>query len=408
MFASVGWLAYVGSATFSGTLRIGVIALAFLQCAYFGLQAVCWMRYRPYAPLPHGGEPTVQVIIPAYNEGPMVERSIRSVIDADYPPDKLSILVVDDGSRDDTYFHVERLRREHSSRIKVIRFAGNRGKRAGLHAAFTAATAEILITTDSDSELLPNTIRSLVAPFVADKRIGAAAGRVAVLNRTSLLGRMLEVQYALAFDFGRAAQSSYRTVACCPGALSAFRRELILPHLDGWMAQRFLGRPVSHGEDQALTNVVLKEGYDVVYQRDAIVRTLAPQRMGQLWRMFTRWDRSYIVEGFSFAGFMFSRYRTQNRVMPAVMFLLTNVRLVLMYIGLASLPAIFIARPIMAAHYLVAFSLGAAFSAAYYLQTERSPRFLYGVLYAFCSLFVLQWTLPWALFTVRDERWGTR
>ena len=408
MFASVGWLGYVGNASFSGSLRFAIILLAVLQCAYFGLQAVCWLRYQPYPALAIGDEPTVAVIIPAYNEGPMVERSIRSVIDSDYPADKLSILVVDDGSRDDTYFHVERLRREHPQRIKVIRFAGNRGKRAGLHAAFQAASAEILVTTDSDSELLPNCIRELVAPFVADKRIGGVAGRVAVLNRTSLLGRMLEVQYALAFDFGRAAQSSYRTVACCPGALSAFRRELILPHLDAWMSQRFLGRPVSHGEDQALTNVVLKEGYDVVYQRNAIVRTLAPQRMRQLWRMFTRWDRSYIVEGFSFAGFMFSRYRTSNRVLPAVMFMITNVRLVLMYVGLASLPAIFIAKPIMAAHYLVAFSLGAAFSATYYLQTERSPRFLYGVLYAFCSLFVLQWTLPWALVTVRDERWGTR
>ncbi|MDF3064823.1 MAG: hypothetical protein K0R38_424 [Polyangiaceae bacterium] len=73
---------------------------------------------------------------------------------------------------------------------------------------------------------------------------------------------MLEVQYALAFDFGRAAQSVYRAVACCPGALSAFRRDPVLPHLDGWVQQKFLGRHVNHGEDQALTNIVLRAGYD--------------------------------------------------------------------------------------------------------------------------------------------------
>lgn len=409
MFVSVGWMVYAGSQSFTGSLRGGIIVLAVMQCGYFGLQALCWLRYRETPPLPHdGNEPTVTVIIPAYNEGPMVERSIRSAIEADYPPDKLQVLIVDDGSRDDTFFHVERLRREHPTRIKIIRFAGNRGKKAGLHAAFQAATGELLVTTDSDSVLDPGTVRALVAPLAADPRVGATAGRVSVLNRNQLLGRMLEVQYALAFDFGRAAQSSYRTVSCCPGALSAFRKAIILPYLDEWLEQRFLGRPVSHGEDQALTNVVLKQGYDTVYQRSAVVNTLAPQKMRQLWRMFTRWDRSYIVEGFSFAGFMFSRYRTRNRILPAVMFVITNVRLVLIYIGLVSLPAVLVTRPIMALHYTVAFALGAAFSAAYYLQTERSLRFLYGVLYAFVSLFVLMWTLPWALVTVRDERWGTR
>ena len=52
--------------------------------------------------------------------------------------------------------------------------------------------------------------------------------------------------------------------------------------------------------------------------------------------------------------------------------------------------------------------MAAGCSAVYYLRTERSGRFLYGVAYAFYSLLFLQWILPWALVTVRDERWGTR
>ena len=59
------------------------------------------------------------------------------------------------------------------------------------------------------------------------------------------------------------------------------------------------GRPVGHGEDQALTNIVLREGYDTVYQRTAAIHTLAPTTYRQLSRMYLRWDRSYIVEGFS-------------------------------------------------------------------------------------------------------------
>ncbi|HSQ64775.1 MAG TPA: glycosyltransferase, partial [Polyangiaceae bacterium] len=251
-------------------------------------------------------------------------------------------------------------------------------------------------------------VHEMVTPFLADARVGAVAGRVAVLNRDSVISRMLEVQYALAFDFGRAAQSTYRAVACCPGALSAFRRAVILPHLTEWTRQRFLGRPVGHGEDQALTNIVLRCGYDTVYQRSAVVHTLAPTTYRQMTRMFVRWDRSFIVEGFAFAKFMFTRYREKNRVLPVVSFVVTNLRLVLFFWGLLELPELFMEDATHLAQGAVALGLGALFSAAYYLRIERSFRFVYGLLYAVFSVLLLQWILPWALLTVREERWGTR
>src|SRR5271167_799251 len=159
----------------------------------------------------------------------MIRRPPRSTL---FPYTTLFRSVVDDGSRDDTFFHMQRLRREFPSLVRLVRFSSNRGKRAALEAGFRDATGEIVITIDSDSEVEPKTIPEMVTPFLADADVGGVAGRVAVLNRDTTISRMLEVQYALAFDFGRAAQSAYRTVACCPGALSAFRRAIIVPHLD--------------------------------------------------------------------------------------------------------------------------------------------------------------------------------
>ena len=337
----------------------------------------------------------------------MVERSIASVLRADYPADRLEVIAVDDGSRDDTFFHMERLRRRHPGRLRLVRFAGNRGKRAALEAGFRAATGDVLVTIDSDSEVEAGTLRAMVAPF-RDPRVGAVAGKVTVLNRSTFIGAMLDVQYTLAFDFARAAQSSFRTVACCPGALSAFRRDAILPHLPRWLDQRFLGRPVAHGEDQALTNIVLRAGYDTVYQSNAAIRTLAPSRYRQLSRMFLRWERSYVVEGFSFARFMFTRYRPTNRVLPVVSFVLGNLRLALLYAGLLQLPLLLAERPTRLGALLGAIVVSATFTAAYYLRRDRSLRFVYGVVYAFYSLLLLQWILPWAVVTARDERWGTR
>ena len=391
-----------------GCLTNPIGAIVLIQSLYMGLQSILWQRYRPFERPKDPVWPKVTVVIPAFNEGPMVERSIRSVAKCDYPAELLEIIVVDDGSRDDTFFHMHYLRREFPSIVRLVRFAGNQGKRAALEAGIRAATGEVIVTIDSDSEIEPDTIHEMVTPFLCDPKIGAVAGRVAVLNRDTVISRMLEVQYALAFDFGRAAQSAYRTVACCPGALSAFRTKIVLPHLDEWTNQRFLGRPVNHGEDQALTNIVLREGYDTVYQRSAVVNTLAPTTYKQMSRMFVRWDRSYIVEGFSFAKFMFTDYREKNRILPIVAFVVSNLRLILFFYGLIQLPLIFAENTTALLHATVALAVGALFSAAYYLRIEKSFRFVYGLLYAVFSVCLLQWILPWALLTVRDERWGTR
>ncbi len=400
------WSTLATATTGLFTHPVGLIVV--IQSLYTALLSVLWMRYRPFE-TPEGAElPKVSVVIPAFNEGPMVERSIRSVAQCDYPKHLLEVIVVDDGSRDDTFFHMQRLRREHPELVKLVRFKGNRGKRDALVAGFRAATGTILVTIDSDSEIEPRTIHEMVAPFLASPDVGGVAGRVAVLNRDTTVSRMLEVQYALAFDFGRAAQSTYRCVACCPGALSSFRREAVLPFLDEWASQTFLGRPVNHGEDQALTNIVLRQGYDTVYQRTAVVHTLAPVTYGQMSRMFVRWDRSFIVEGFSFARFMLTRYRKRNRFLPVVTFCVSNLRLFLFFYGLVQLPLLFRSELTVMFHAMLALLVGTTFTALYYLRVERSFRFLYGVLYAVYSVLLLQWILPWALVTVRDERWGTR
>lgn len=409
---SLGWLALSSEANptsmFIAMAQHPIGAIALIQTVYTALLGVLWLRYRPFR-APEGAEwPKVSVIIPAYNEGPMVGRSIRSVAACDYPKDKLEVIVVDDGSRDDTFFHMQFLRREFPDLVKLVRFSGNRGKRSALVAGIRAATGEVILTIDSDSEIDPRTVHEMVAPFLADEKIGAVAGRVAVLNRDSPISRMLEVQYTLAFDYGRAAQSVYRTVACCPGALSSFKKAVILRFMDEWENQRFLGRPVNHGEDQALTNIVLRQGYDTVYQRTAVVNTLVPTTYSQLSRMFLRWDRSYIVEGFSFARFMFTKYREKNRLLPIVTFFVSNLRFVLVAVAIMEAPKLFDTNVTTVGRSMVALALGAIFSAAYYLRFERSFRWIYGVLYAVFSLVALQWILPWALVTVRDERWGTR
>src|SRR6185312_11828380 len=238
-----GWLGYVArpSLLWAG---MGLLMLLF--------RTLLWFRYRipPVATMEDA--PTLTVIIPAFNEGEMVARTIESVATARYPRDRLEIFVIDDGSRDDTWTHIERAAARFPGLVATLRFAQNRGKRAALEAGFRRGKGEVMVTIDSDSVIDPDTLLAMAGPF-RDPKVGAVAGKVSVYNRgAGIIPRMLNVRFVLSFDFLRAAQSTYGTVYCCPGALAAYRTEAVRRVLERWVAQEFLGKRCTFGEDRAM------------------------------------------------------------------------------------------------------------------------------------------------------------
>src|SRR5690242_2211881 len=258
------------------------------------LRTVLWVRYKPFPAATLEGAPMLTVVIPAYNEGAMVEQAIVSVATALYPAGRLEIIAVDDGSTDDTWTHMRHAAMRFPGRVSTLRLEKNQGKRAALAEAFRRARGEIVVTIDSDSVIEPGTLLAIAGPF-RDPRVGAVAGKVAVHNRrSSVIPKMLHVRFILSFDFLRSAQSIFRTVYCCPGALAAYRTAVVREVLEAWERQTFLGVPCTYGEDRALTNLILGTGCDTVYQRTAVVHTVVPETYGKLCKMYLRWDRSYI------------------------------------------------------------------------------------------------------------------
>jgi hyaluronan synthase len=379
------------------------LVMLFLQ----GLRTVLWALYRPY-PLSAGPLPSLTVVVPAYNEGRMVEMALHSVAQADYPLEKLEIICVDDGSTDDTWDYIEQARERFPGLIRTIRFPENRGKKAALYAGFQAARGEVLVTVDSDSVIEPQALRHLVAPLQEDDSIGAVAGNVKVYNRhRSLMGKMQGVRF-VNLDFLRASQSLYKTVICTPGSLSAYRRAALLPNLDAWLHQTFLRAPCHHSEDRALTNYILKSGYYSYYQRSAVVYTLVPETYAGVCRMYLRWERGNVRESVVMLGYLFTRYRQKYRVMPIVECLLTQMEgpLACFFFGLL-LFSIAVYPPILF-KLLVLLGLVSSLGLIYYLCLERDLEFVYGVIYSYYAFFLLQWIFPYAFLTVRDRRWLTR
>ncbi|MEZ4268478.1 MAG: glycosyltransferase [Myxococcota bacterium] len=380
----------------------------------WAVRLVMWWRYRAMAPSwrERNELPSLSVIIPAFNEGVMVRRSIESVLASRYPSDRLHIIVVNDGSRDDTGAHIDAVAAESAGRVTAIHLPKNRGKRHALHAGFRHATSEIVATVDSDSIVLPDSLANMVTPFLRDARIAGVGGKVVAYNRReNLLTRMLGVRYILGFDFVRAYQSGLRTVWCCPGALQAYRRDVIAPHLDRWLGQRFLGAACTNGDDHAMTNLVLSLGHDTVYQSNAVVETLVPNSYVRLCKMYVRWGRSATREGLRALRFAFPRARRLGAGIGPLMLMdavLQPVTVLSKALGIFATVAIAIFHPVLLLKATLASLAVASFYCLIFLRSERSTETFFGLLYAVFAMVALVWVQPFATLTVRRNGWLTR
>src|SRR5207245_2119843 len=152
--------------------------------------------YRP--PRDLGLEPSVSVVITAYNEEEAVYRTVAHCYAVDYPAAKLEVIAVDDGSSDRTYAELERAKLRWPN-LAIERFTRNKGKREAMAAGARRGHGEILLYVDSDSFLRHDGVRKIVQGF-ADPEVAAVSGHTDVANaRTNMLTRMQDVRYYVAF-----------------------------------------------------------------------------------------------------------------------------------------------------------------------------------------------------------------
>jgi hyaluronan synthase len=370
-------------------------------------------HYRPYTPLPDDQLPVITVIIPAYNEGRQILESVRSVMSSDYPAEKMQVICIDDGSKDDTLKWMKTAKREFPHRMNLVRQPFNSGKRLALREGFTNAKGVVYVTIDSDSEILPDTLRHLVSPFVHDQRVGAVAGNVRVLNTSEgYIPKMLEVSFTCSFDFLRAGQSVYGGVFCTPGALSAYRAEVVQPHLTDWINQTFMGKRATIGEDRALTNLVLSLGYRVVYQRKAVVKTKIPVVYKGLRKMMLRWARSNIRENLVMFSFITRRFRSKDSGSGWLrLFSITQIsRLTLGEAAKFALIAQLFLNPALTLFYVTIGCIISSLLPSLVYQRRYGSWFgwQWSIPFSFFWLLTLSWIPFWGLVTANRTGWLTR
>ena len=394
--------------------KVAFIGLMFSN-VFFGVYSVCVASYILsrflfslfYRSKPDAGlEPAIAIVMPSFNEQEAIGDSLRSLLALEYPPEKLELIAVNDGSTDATLAEMQRVAAQSDGRVRVIDFPENRGKRAAMAAGIRASVAAVIVFVDSDSVVEPDALRKLVQPL-ADPRVGAVCGHANVLNvRESWLTRMQAVRYFVAFRVVKAAESVFNAVTCCSGCFSAYRREAILPRMEWWESQRFLGVESTFGDDRSLTNCVLRD-WRIVYEKRAVSHTIVPAKFRAFVTQQTRWKRSWTRESLLVARFIWRKH--------PVAALFTYLSIVLPLIApVAAIHAI-VWGPL--AHggtlplvYLAGiYSLAMVYSLYYVLfQDEYSLVWVYGVLFVFFYLGIMLWQTYYAIATCRTASWGTR
>ena len=227
--------------------------------------------------------PLISLVVPAYNEGVVIQAAIRSLLLLDYP--NYEILVIDDGSTDDTYEKALGVAREpHSIPIRVIT-KRNGGKAEALNTGMTAARGEFILNMDGDSKLSSNTLRACIRHF-DNPKIGAVAGNVKVINRENMWSNIQALEYVEGLAMARKAQSFLRIVNIIPGPLGMFRKT-VLQQVGGYDHDTF-------AEDCDLTLKMLMRGWQIAYEPAAVAWVETPSQLLNLLKQRYRWTRGIL------------------------------------------------------------------------------------------------------------------
>jgi len=257
-----------------------------------------WRDYRHPTPLPEQW-PFVSVFLPAFNEGDQIEGALEAFGVMDYPC--FEVIVVDDGSKDDTYEKAKRFEGSYVwGTIRVVK-KPNAGKWSALNLAYQMSSGEIILTADADGRVDRDALKRMVARLLADPKVVAVSGYTRVMNRTNLLTNCQTLEFVMWSGALRIPQNYSGTVLCLPGPLSLFRRSALeeVHRRFGTLQEADLKPGVFDGpfegstfaEDFDVTIALLQLGGRIEYDPLAGCDTDAPEDVFTLMNQRYRWAR---------------------------------------------------------------------------------------------------------------------
>lgn len=237
--------------------------------------------------------PTTTIIVPCYNEEKDISLTVDSLLSLNYPKDKLNIIIVDDGSKDNTWNVLQKL---YSSNSQIMLLQKeNGGKHTALNFGMENTDSEFVGCLDSDSSVHPEALKRIIT-FFDNKRVMAVAPSILVRKPKSL------IQYAqrAEFDYSHYIKKMLaflEGIHVTPGPFSIFRKEVfddIGPY-----------RKAHNTEDQEIALRMHKHGHLIDHCPDAYVYAGSPDTILKLYTQRVRWLYGFIKNAIDYKEFFF-------------------------------------------------------------------------------------------------------
>lgn len=239
--------------------------------------------------------PTCTIMIPAHNEAVVIGRTVESMLNLEYPKDKLTILVINDGSKDETASIVQKFA-DRDPRVVLFNVPpgeGGKGKSRALNLGLKRVQSEVIAIYDADNTPDPKALRYLVAQLITHKELGGVIGKFRTVNKNAtLLTRFINIETLSFQSILQAGRWQMHNIATLPGTNFVIWTHL-MHSLKGWDEQALT-------EDSELSIRIYEKGYKIKFIPYAVTYEQEPQEWNVWLKQRMRWVRgnNYVIGKF--------------------------------------------------------------------------------------------------------------
>jgi len=242
--------------------------------------------------------PTVSITVPSFNEALTLEKTVQSLLGLNYPKEKLSILIVDDGSTDDTFAVAQKLvaKLSPTHQIRAVH-QKNGGKYTALNHGIRESTSDLVGCLDADSMVHPDALIRMVADF-ENPNVMAVTPAMLVHQPREFLQYIQRVEYNIGV-FNKRVLGKMNAIHVTPGPFSIFRRSVF--------GEIGLFKHAHNTEDMEIAFRIQSFGYQITNCHTAIVYTIAPKTLKTLYKQRTRWSYGFIKNAIDYRHIFFNK-----------------------------------------------------------------------------------------------------
>jgi len=236
--------------------------------------------------IPLDSYPFVSVMIPAHNECAVIARTVKAILNFDYPKERYEIIVINDNSTDDTSVVLGRIQQENPGRRLIVvntnTTLGGKGKSNALNIGYSVSHGTVFAIYDADNTPEPGALRILVEHLMTDDTLGAVIGKFRTRNRdASLLTRFVNIETLSHQCMNQAGRWFYFGLCTIPGTNFVIRKSII-DEIGGW-------DPKALSEDTEISFRIYRMGYKIKQVPAAVTWEQEPFRLDIWIKQRTRW-----------------------------------------------------------------------------------------------------------------------